>query len=893
MFERFIRLSRARKSLRDQRFFDALQQAADPVIAKERRAEAVRAEAVAGVLQRVEGRLERGDIAVALAEAKRLRQLDDGEAAAGLLARCERAAEHKEQVVLDGRATAREFRELVEAGALTEAEGLLAASRSDQDLDLDGLRQHLAERRRQAADLLGQADQEAQSGRGEAALEVYLRSLAVDGAPVAAARAATLRHVAEAVAAELCAAGRPAGLDAGGLEERLGAFDAVCGRLPELRGERAMQDLEQELGDATRQRLREASDVAAAAALGAAAANIALAPPEAAAVAAAAAVANEPTAGARAAALLQLEAAAGQAGFAGLQRAAAAALAESEAGRDQLAEARALLESGELEAARARFVAFLEAHPMDEGARKDLELLDQSLAELDRRLADVRLALRAGRLREVCTVAMSLVGAERIAAEAQQMLGEARARMALVDKGVGEVRVALHGRSAASIDGVRHCLKKLQELGKVQVDHEALPSLVAAVEAEIAALEQCAAVAPALERGDLEALVAAVPELVAARSELLSAERIDAKLCGVGDAVVQLGGRALEAGQLARVQRCGALLEQLGCVRGDFAACAAGWRQEHDDRERRVAELLREAKEALAGRDLQEAERCVEQAQGLWRESAEAQAFAHQLGKLRKQTVTLEEVAAMTDEQDFVGAQQKLSDMAGVAPMLRTRVFDMKRDLAKAQGLEGAFLLRVDEGGEQLVMRGESVSIGNLRKASADLPVLASLAGRHASIRRSMSFHGGMEDKVVAEEGEVHVGQRKVSNQVLESGDVVRFGAALSASYQRPSARSLTSRLVLQGGFQVAGTDRVLLMKDRGRDGRILLGAGRDVHVTVPSATGEVELYANNSGQMRVFCEAGGSIDGTVFKGEHPVAAGQIVEAAGITFLLLPWSAGS
>ena len=86
----------------------------------------------------------------------------------------------------------------------------------------------------------------------------------------------------------------------------------------------------------------------------------------------------------------------------------------------------------------------------------------------------------------------------------------------------------------------------------------------------------------------------------------------------------------------------------MGCVRDDFAACAAGWRQEHDDRERRVAELLHEAKEALAGRDLQTAERCVEQAQGLWRESAEAQAFAHQLGKLRKQAVTLEEVAAMT-----------------------------------------------------------------------------------------------------------------------------------------------------------------------------------------------------------------------------------------------------
>ncbi|MGK0434924.1 MAG: hypothetical protein ACJA0V_004082, partial [Planctomycetota bacterium] len=30
---------------------------------------------------------------------------------------------------------------------------------------------------------------------------------------------------------------------------------------------------------------------------------------------------------------------------------------------------------------------------------------------------------------------------------------------------------------------------------------------------------------------------------------------------------------------------------------------------------------------------------------------------------------------------------------------------------------------------------------------------------------------------------------------------------------------------------------------------------------------------------------------GTVFKGEHPVAAGQVVEACGITFLLMPWQA--
>ena len=95
--------------------------------------------------------------------------------------------------------------------------------------------------------------------------------------------------------------------------------------------------------------------------------------------------------------------------------------------------------------------------------------------------------------------------------------------------------------------------------------------------------------------------------------------------------------------------------------------------------------------------------------------------------------------------------------------------------------------------------------------------------------------------------------------------------------------------LVLQSGFQVAGTERILLMKDRGKDGRILLGPSRDVHVRVGSATSEVEVFAASTGQIRVACAAGGTIDGNAFKGEHPVDAGQVVTAAGVTFVLLPW----
>jgi hypothetical protein len=167
--------------------------------------------------------------------------------------------------------------------------------------------------------------------------------------------------------------------------------------------------------------------------------------------------------------------------------------------------------------------------------------------------------------------------------------------------------------------------------------------------------------------------------------------------------------------------------------------------------------------------------------------------------------------------------------------------------------------------------------------------VLANLAGRHASIRRSMSFHGGMQDTVVAEEGEVRVRGQRVERHALAPGDRVQLGTSFAFVYQRASARSLTAALVLQGGFQVAGTDRVLLLKDRGRDGRILLGPGADAHVRVARATGEVEVFANNAGQIRVHCASGGTIDRAPFRGEHPLAAGQLVEAAGIGFVLLPW----
>lgn len=153
-----------------------------------------------------------------------------------------------------------------------------------------------------------------------------------------------------------------------------------------------------------------------------------------------------------------------------------------------------------------------------------------------------------------------------------------------------------------------------------------------------------------------------------------------------------------------------------------------------------------------------------------------------------------------------------------------------------------------------------------------------------------MSFHGGMQDTIVAENGEVQVNGAPTHKQALRSGDRVRLGSSLQLGYSMPCSRSLTAMLHLLAGFQVAGTDRALLLKDRGRDGRICIGPGKDVHVRVEAATAEVELFVSKTGQLRVRCAAGGEVDGVRFEDERPVDAGAMVRAGGVSFVLAPWS---
>lgn len=889
MFERFIRLAKARKALRDRCFEDALALAADPMIRADRRASDIRAIAAEHLLERAKRHLAAGDVAVARAEVGRVRGiLPSPEADA--LAKAVDAAAATDQAAVDlARRTLAEVRRLLDRGETAAAGALLATvAPSHLLLERDQLERLLVERRRQAAAACEAAQTALDAGDVAAALQGHARAQALDRDAPATGRLASLLS---AAAAARTGADLRADLDRGDVTAGLERYRTALRDLPDLAAAPAMGSVRRQLLAAVGGALREARSVDAVLplALAVAATDFAEDPvvgPLSAAITQAKNRAGRGEAG-QAAAVLRTAAAA--AGAAGLAAAAESIACSAEATDARFQVVHRHIDQGDLDAARAALLELLAVEPMHEAARRELQLVEAGVAELEQRIESVRSAARTGRLREACTMALALRGSPRVAEEAQRIVAEVRGRMALVDRGLDEVRVALHGRLAAGVEGVRHLQRRLEELAKVQVDHEELPAMVAAVGAEIEALGLCDAAAKAIERHALDEVAAVVLQLVPLRERLIARDRLEARICALADRLRALGDAALAAGRLGDAERTAEILDGVQAIRSEFADRAAAIRAAAAARRAECDRAVAAANEALARRDLADAERCTELAQAQWRESPEARALASQLGDLRRQTEVLGRVAALTKEGDLLGARQKLAAMPPTQPLLRTRIYDMKQNLARAQGLEGAFLLRVDEGGEYLVLRGESVSIGNVRQSRADLPVLANLAGVHASIRRSMSFHGGMQDTVVAEEGEVRVAGAVVTQRPLAPGDRVQLGPSFAFVYQRPSSRSLTASVTLQGGFQVAGTDRVLLMKDRGKDGRILVGNSTDVHVRVAAATAEAEVFATSTGQIRVRCDGGGTIDGVPFRGEHPVAAGQVVAAGGLSFVLLPW----
>lgn len=893
MFDRFVRLAQARKALRDGHFEEAIRLVDDPDVRGHRKAEVLRGKALEGLLARARRRAEAGGLSAALSDCERALTVrpEDG-AAAALRAELNRRAEDGAGRTESVRAMCRDARRAAGRGELDEAEGLIdAAGRIAELPEVVELRERVAADRKRAADLVRSAADLRRRGQLDDASDALARARALDRAvPEARAEAAAL---AKARAPEL-AVRLDRVLDDEGPVAARAIWRKEISSLPELAEMRRLRDLLGRMEQDDRRRaveLLENGAVEAAVEMfrnGSVQVGEGLAPIMG-QLARACSLAGRGEL--RDAAELARDVAE-DLGIDGLARRCDEWTQAAERVDGLMQRAREEAASGRLLEARATLLEVIRDHPEHAAARREMELLEQGAEDRARRIADARAMAREGRLREAAALVVTLSVSGPEGEEARILLRDLQQRMDTVAAGVRQVLRAMHGRDSATREGLAHCVRRLEELEKVQSDDAELAKLKDAALAEMAGIDCLSTAKNAFASGDLKALREEFGRMAEDRVRLLSDDRLDARVLELVDDVLAEAERSVSGGRPARCSRLVEAVEPWTKDRPDTAARIAEIRARAGERQESAARHVEAVRSALAARDLEGADAALAHAREAALDDPAVQRADEEILSLRRRELRLQDVEGLAERRDFDRARRELGRLGPTPSLLRTRIYDLKRNLAQAQGLEGAFLLRVDEGGEFLVVRGESLTVGNLRDGTSDLPILASLAGRHARLRRTLSFHGGQEDRVVAERGELWVDGRKVDSAKLVDRMRFRLGPSVEMEYRVPCERSLTAALAIRGGFQVAGTDTVLWMKDRGRDGRILIGPGKDVHVCVDGAEGVVEIFAGRDGQIRVRCEGAGTIDGRPFQGEHPATAGSVVRCVGISFVLQPWGRG-
>jgi hypothetical protein len=148
----------------------------------------------------------------------------------------------------------------------------------------------------------------------------------------------------------------------------------------------------------------------------------------------------------------------------------------------------------------------------------------------------------------------------------------------------------------------------------------------------------------------------------------------------------------------------------------------------------------------------------------------------------------------------------------------------------------GRYMLWIDGAGAYLVCLGERVSIGGavLEGNTADVPLLASLSRRHATIVRSR------EGYLLEAHSSTRVGNRPVDGNVyLNNGYEIELGTGVRLRFWMPTVLSSTAVLeFLSDHRPCRSVDGVILMQET-----CLLGPGRENHVRCPDWPDSVVLY--------------------------------------------------
>ncbi|MFM1873201.1 MAG: hypothetical protein RL398_2623, partial [Planctomycetota bacterium] len=396
MFDRFIRLARAKKALGERRYEDALRQALDPGIAGERRAEEIREACRSALLERGRRRLEEGDLAAAEALLARLSGLSMVPAQDDLVAAVAAAKARAVAAVDAGAVAEQEIRGLLQRGAPAAAERRLAdLGNALVEARRLALSREVAERAAAARQAVVEA--EARLAHGDtAAAGACLRKAVALGADLVEVVDVRSRLHPELV--QRAVAHVRSTLTKDGLAAALVAWRALV----DADERNAAASL---LAEPLTMALR-AADLAEARRLALAAAGLPL----------------EGAAADLVAALVGIEDGREVAAWAGLAQAAAAAQADRLAaeasalaavGKDAaavLVAAQRSVTAGDLEGAARQLREYLLSNPLDDGIRRELAMVEEGLAAVQERLQAARAAAREGRLTAAAAAAAALAG---------------------------------------------------------------------------------------------------------------------------------------------------------------------------------------------------------------------------------------------------------------------------------------------------------------------------------------------------------------------------------------------------------------------------------------------------------------------------------------------------
>lgn len=150
------------------------------------------------------------------------------------------------------------------------------------------------------------------------------------------------------------------------------------------------------------------------------------------------------------------------------------------------------------------------------------------------------------------------------------------------------------------------------------------------------------------------------------------------------------------------------------------------------------------------------------------------------------------------------------------------------------------FVLWVDEVGGYLVCQGEEIVIGQpVPGNSVDIPILADLSRRHATIRRESEGYTILPGREIKLDGE------PVKNTaLLMNGNVIELGSGVRLKFRQPHALSATARLEFASRHRTQpSVDGILLMA-----GTLILGPQLHNHIICKRWPAEVVIFRDQSG---------------------------------------------